>query len=85
MENKEFDIRSHGLSLHFKAKIILFFILFVCKMKMMMLGLREEILRTGTGDCISVFVEPPVDETRCKTFKLLVLLCRHYSGVTWEQ
>lgn len=31
------------------------------------------------------FVEPPIDETVCKIFKLLVLFCRHYGGVSWQK
>lgn len=33
----------------------------------------------------SVFVGPPVEETGCKIFKLLVLLCRFYGGVTCQK
>lgn len=87
LENKEFDFGSHAdFSLHFKAKTIFLFCLsfVVCKVELMMLGLwwTDAYSRRGR---LTVCVEPPVDETGCKLFKLPVLLCRHYRGVTCQK
>lgn len=44
-----------------------------------------ERLSEGLGDCVSVSVEPLLDETGCKISRPPVLLCRHYGGVTCQQ